>query len=170
MKNCKQYRNSLPELALDPQNAPARLQNHVAACTECSESLAALTATLQLMDAWTAPSPSPYFNVRMAARLREERAAEPAGWFELLRTRIQFLSNIQLRPLLAGALATAIMIGGGTFAGLSPSPVAPSATVNDLRLMDRNEQALDQMDRLLEADNETASTTSGNPNSGSLNQ
>jgi hypothetical protein len=155
--NCTRYQETLPELVFDPSHAAADLKAHVAGCDLCHETLLSLQATLSAMDSWTAPELTPYFDVRMAARLREARAAAPAGWFEQLRTRVLYLSNIQVRPMLAGALATIIMIGGGTYAGLSPAPVAPSAAVADLHMMDKNDQALSQMDQLLQADNDTGS-------------
>jgi len=162
--NCTQYQLDLPELAFDPQNAPAALKAHVDQCPACFEALRTLQATLTLMDQWNAPELTPYFDVRMAARLREERAAAPAGFFEQLRSRIQYLSNVQMQPLLAGVLATIIMIGGGAFAGLAPAPDAPSATVRDLRILDRNDKALDQMDQLLEADNDTGTSANSTMN------
>jgi hypothetical protein len=161
-QHCKQYRDNLVELALSPHHAPthlAEVKTHVSDCASCQESLESLRATMAMMDTWSAPKLNPYFDVRMAARLREERAAAPASWLELLRARFQYLSNLQMRPLMAGALATCIMIGGGTFAGLKPAPVAPSATIVDLRIMDRNDQALQQMDQLMQDDKD--STTVG---------
>jgi hypothetical protein len=159
MKDCKLYHEILPDLVFDPQSVSDEAKTHVAACKECRANLESLRATLSLMDTWEAPAITPYFDVRMAARLREERAAAPASWFELLRARLQFLPTMQRRPLLAGALATLIMVGGGAFAGLTPPPVAPSAAVTDLRMMDRNAKVLDQMDQLLQSDNDSGATT-----------
>jgi hypothetical protein len=162
--NCQKYRNNLMELAVDPANAPESVKSHVAACTSCHDDLLSLQATLSLLDNWSAPEVSPFFDTRMAARLREQRSAPPAGWMEQLRDRIQYLSNLRLRPLMAGALATCIMIGGGTYAGLTPPPVAPSATITDLKLMDKNDQALQQMDRLLQDDDNSGTTSNSNLN------
>ena len=165
LKHCTKYTDELPELLLDEANAPAELKAHAAVCVDCQAELESLSVTFAMMDEWSAPEPSEFFDVRMAARLREERAAQPAGWYENLRARFQFFPAMQMRGVMTGALATLILIGGGAFAGLSPQPQAPSAAVTDLRIMDRNDKALDQMDQLLQADNDTgtASDTTANP-------
>ena len=41
---------------------------------------------MALLDEWQAPEPSPYFDVRLQARLREEKAAKPSGWLQWVRT------------------------------------------------------------------------------------
>ncbi len=40
---------------------------------------------MSLLDEWQAPEPSPYFDVRLNARLREEAATakQPAGWLQV---------------------------------------------------------------------------------------
>jgi hypothetical protein len=65
---------------------------------------------------------------------------------------------MQLRPVLVGALAICIVIGGGTFAGLVSAPPATTASVVDLKMMDKNERALEQMDRLLQEDNDSGAS------------
>jgi len=85
--------------------------------------------------------------------LREEQALAPAGWFERLKSRLMFNTGRQLRPALAGALALVLIVGGGTFAGVSGlvqhSPQS-SAAVEDLQILDKNDQALQTMDQLLQ--------------------
>jgi hypothetical protein len=62
----------------------------------------------------------------------------------------------QFAPALAGALALVLLLGGGGYAGLTVlhqhEQVQASAAVNDLQILDRNEQALQQMDQLLDDD------------------
>src|SRR5882757_4856769 len=97
--NCKHCQDSLPDLLLNaasPANAAAR--EHLAACAACNDGFHALKATFDLLDTWKAPEPSPYFDQRLAVRLREEVAAPPAGWFERLRTRLLFNTGRQFRP------------------------------------------------------------------------
>jgi hypothetical protein len=154
--NCKDCQSALPNLLLDPAapiNAAARA--HIAACAACAEELASLKATFALLDTWRAPQVSPYFDQKLAVRLREEQAAPPAGWLERLKTRLLFNTGRQFRPALTGALALALIVGGGTF-GIStyphPHPVQASAAVNDLQILDKNEQALQQVDQLLQDD------------------
>jgi len=153
--NCRDCQSALPDLLIDPtapSNTSARM--HVDSCNECRQELESLQATMSLLDAWEAPEPSPYFDQKLAVLLREEQAKAPAGWFERMRSRLLFNTGRQFRPALAGALALALLIGGGTFADLSSfhfggSPEA-SATVKDLQVLDKNDQALQTMDLLLQ--------------------
>lgn len=154
--NCKTCQTAFPDLLLDPAapaNAAARA--HVAACADCAQQLAALQATMSLLDTWQAPEVSPYFDQKLAVRLREEQAAPAPGWFERLRTRLLLNTGRQFRPALAGAMALLLIAGGGSLSIATfthhPAQVAPvSAAVNDLQLLDKNEQALQQVDQLLQ--------------------
>ena len=153
--NCKDCQSVLLDLLLDPSapsNAAAR--NHLESCPECKREFKSLEATFALLDTWKAPEPSPYFDQKLAVRLREEQAMPPAGWFERLKSRLLFNTGRQFRPALTGALALILLVGG-TFAGLSGvghSRPQTSATVQDLQLLDKNDQALQAMDQLLQDD------------------
>ena len=157
MIDCKTCRAALPELLLDPAAATATEANeHLTMCAECRAQLAELRATFAMLDEWTAPEPSTYFDSRLHARLREAVAAEPEGFWERTKSFLLFSTGRQLRPAMASALAVVLLIGGGgTFAGLYEQgvighPVAASATVNDLKILDNNAQAEQQMDQLLD--------------------
>src|SRR5271167_827644 len=149
--NCTTCKSELPELLLDPGADSAskkhlQLRAHLATCADCSAEFAALQRTFDLLDAWQAPEPSPYFDQKLAVLLREEQAKPAAGWLERLRERLLFNTGRQFRPALAGALALLLAVGGGTYAGISnfvrPAPATASATVDDLQILDRNEQAI----------------------------
>jgi hypothetical protein len=154
--NCRDCQTDLPDLLLDPaagSNAAAR--EHIAHCAACEKELKSLKATFDLLDTWQAPEPSPYFDQKMAVRLREEQASAPVGWLERLKLRFLFNTGRQFRPALAGALALVLVVGGGTFADLSlfsHPRIEASATVQDLQILDKNEQALQTMDQLLQDD------------------
>jgi hypothetical protein len=163
--NCKTCQNDLPNLLLNPaaqENSAARA--HIAACVGCARELQSLEATMSLLDLWKAPAVSPYFDQKLAVRLREEQAAPPAGFWERMRTRMQLNTGRQFRPALATAMALLLVAGGSTItvSTLShpPAPVALSAPVKDLQILDKNEQALQQVDQLLE-DNAPADSSSG---------
>jgi predicted anti-sigma-YlaC factor YlaD len=151
---CRDCQSALPDLLLDPatpSNAAAR--EHLSACADCRREFEALQATMTLLDTWHAPEPSPYFDQRLAALLREEQAKAPAGWFEKMRSRLLFNTGRQFRPALAGALALLLLIGGGTFANLAGVHLGTheaSAAVTDLQVLDKNDQALQTMDQLLQ--------------------
>jgi hypothetical protein len=117
---------------------------------------------MSLLGQWTAPEPSPFFDTRLHALLREEIAAPPAGFWERMRSRLLFNTSMQLRPIAAGALGLALLVGGGTYAGfnvLHPRPAQVSVTVQELQLLDRNEQAISQMEQL----DDNVNNDAGNP-------
>jgi len=105
---------------------------------------------MSLLDAWQTPAVSPYFDQKLAVRLREEQAAPAPGWFERIKTRLLLNTGRQFRPALAGAMALLLIAGGGGVGIFHPRTVQASATVNDLQILDKNEQALQQMDQLLD--------------------
>jgi hypothetical protein len=113
---------------------------------------------MQVLDAWKAPAPSPYFLTRLGARMREEREAAPAGWLAgaiaRLRATVAYGPGLHVRPLAAVALTVVLLVGGGTYLGVTDwmQPVQPAgqnaAVVHDLQTLDSNAQVLDQMEAL----------------------
>src|ERR1700748_1645480 len=145
--NCKDCQSVFLDLLLEP-GLPmhAAERSHIESCARCREEFKSLEATFALLDAWKAPEPSPYFDQKLVVRLREEQVSAPAGWFERLKSRLLFNTGRQFRPAGAGALAVVLLVGGGgTLVNFSdthhPSGVEASATVNDLQVLDKNEQA-----------------------------
>jgi hypothetical protein len=142
----------LADLLLDPAAATPAAREHVAACADCSKELNELQAAMLAMDAWEAPEPTPYFDTRFAARLREEKANPPAGLWERMRARLLYGSSLEFRPIAAGALALLLMLGGGTAIwvqhGAQPPAPQESATVRDLQLLDGNAQVYQQLNSL----------------------
>jgi hypothetical protein len=155
--NCTGMDGELADLLLDPEMVPAEVQTHVAGCERCRLDLEELRATMGVLDTWHAPEPSPYFLTRMNARMREERQAEPAGWFARLRARIAYGPATHVRPLAAMALTILLLLGGGTYLGITDwnppaAPLGQTAVVNDLVTLDTNAQLLDQLESLSESD------------------
>ena len=173
MMQCKDCQNELADYLFEPKmdrRKKSAVDEHVASCEACSEELVGLVETMAVMDAWKAPEPSPYFDQKMAVLLREEQAKAPAGWLERIRERLLFNTGRQFRPVLIGALALAMLIGGGSFAGFEvfhqqPAQVEASATVNDLQILDKNAQAIEQMDQLLQDDPDSDSGAGTQPQS-----
>jgi len=167
---CHDYKSALPELLLNPA-APsnATVCEHLKSCPACNEEFQSLEATFALLDNWQAPEPSPYFDQKLAVRLREEQALPPAGWFERMRSRLLFNTGRQFRPVVAGALALVLLVAGGTFADLSgfpyPDKAPVSATVNDLQILDKNDQALQTMSLLLQDDGSVTDSIAAPPQS-----
>jgi anti-sigma factor RsiW len=161
--NCKTCQTALPDLLLDPaapETTAARA--HIATCAACAQELASLQATFSLLDDWHTPEVSPYFDQKLAVRLREEQAAAAPGWFERIKIRLLFNTGRQFRPALVGAMALLLVAGGGGVGIFTLSSrthvVEASATVNDLRVLDNNEQALQQVDELLQDDDPADNT------------
>ncbi len=149
--DCNTCRTLLPDLLFAPEGVPAA-QDHLLACEPCRLELAELQATMHLLDTWTAPEPTPYFDARLRARLREAQTEAPEGLWERLVDTLRFSTGWGLRPALAGAFLFLLLLGGGTAAtvwsGHERAPAVSSPAVNDLRIFDNNAQALQQMDLL----------------------
>ncbi len=152
--DCRTCTAMLPDLLLDAELAAKRKEaaEHLKSCAECRSEYEGLRATFALLDEWQAPEPTPYFDTRLQARLREEMDAQPEGLWERMRSFVLFSTGRQFRPLVAGALGCVLLLGGGgTFAGIYLNqPPAASATVNDLKVMDNNAQAEQQISQLLD--------------------
>ena len=156
MMSCKSYQDELAE-SLFGGASSAELTKHVAECSECADEAKSLRATMDLLDAWKAPEPSPYFDQKMTVLMREEQARAPAGLFERIREYVLLSTGRQFRPALTGGLALALLLGGGGYVGVTVlngqhDKVQASAAVNDLQILDRNDQAIQQMDQLLDDD------------------
>ncbi|MGO8758306.1 MAG: anti-sigma factor family protein [Terracidiphilus sp.] len=157
-KNCMGMESELAAMLLEPDAVSAKVREHVAKCERCQSEMRELKATMELMDAWQAPEPSPYFMTRLGARIREEREAEPAGWLAgalaRLRARLTYGSSLHVRPLAAMALTIMLLVGGGTYLGITDwmqpaqSGSQDAAVVHDLQTLDSNAQVLDQMESL----------------------
>jgi anti-sigma factor RsiW len=157
--DCKTCKSHLADLLVDNSReggyaaAHPELSAHLAECTECRTELAELVATFALLDQWTAPDPSPYFDAKVRVRLREAAAAPPEGFWERTRVFLQFSTGRHLRPAMTGALAVLMLVGGGAGIGIyehNNAVVAVSPAVNDLKILDNNAQAIQQMDQLLD--------------------
>jgi hypothetical protein len=156
--NCAGMEAELAGMLLDPGPASAKVQAHVAECEHCQGELKELKATMQMLDGWKAPVPSPYFLTRLGARMREEREAAPAGWLAgtiaRLRATVAYGPGLHVRPLAAVALTVMLLVGGGTYLGVTDwmQPAQPAgqnaAVVHDLQTLDSNAQVLDQMEAL----------------------
>jgi len=93
---CKEARECMLE-AVEAKPVEA-LDEHLNACASCAQELKSMRQTMALLDEWEAPEPSPYFDSRLRARLREA-AAEPRSWLGWLR-----------KPAIAFALALLMVV------------------------------------------------------------
>ncbi len=158
--DCKEFQSELPELVLTAGAIPSvAAVAHMKMCSPCMEEFVSFQETFRTLDMWGAPEPTPYFDQKLAVRLREEQAAPRMGWLERLTTSLQLNTGRNFRPMVAGALALALIVGGGSVMGVNSFqsasiPQQASATVQDLQILDRNDQALQQLDQLQQADDD----------------
>ena len=76
--NCRDVREQLLEVAVEGGPASPEIQPHFDVCVPCAR-VEQMKKTMALLDEWQAPEPSPYFNVRLQARLREEQQKTCGG-------------------------------------------------------------------------------------------
>ena len=148
--------DEIQEMMLDVASggeATSVMNEHLQGCPACAGKLAGMRETMSLLDEWQAPEPSPYFDTRLAASMREERAKPPrAGWLSWFRA-----------PALAGALALILMVAGGinlyngrskgtqqagNIGTTAPIEITPGTAVGDLQTLDKNEDLYANFDLL----------------------
>lgn len=149
---CTEIRELMPDLAAGFDAATPEVNNHLQACAQCATELQEFQQTMALLDEWQVPEPSPYFDVRLRARIREE-AARPTGWFQWIR-----------RPALAVSLAVLMVMSitlvrndGGLSSSRSDEQMAsvptafaaePGTAVGDLQALDKNNELYSDFDLL----------------------
>jgi hypothetical protein len=151
---CEEIRERMPDVAAGLCQPTADESQHLAGCAACAEQLKAMRATMTLLDEWRTPEPSPYFDVRLQARLREEMAKPQAGWLYWFR-----------RPVLAAALTVLVGIGAGLFFARSSGiyappeqeaaisePAEPGTAVSDLQALERNHELYSDFELLDDLD------------------
>ncbi len=163
--DCKDFSKELPDLLLTPNSTPSpAAAAHLRSCPPCTEEYLSFQETFGLLDSWKPVEPTPFFDGKLNARIREVQAAPAMSWLERLQTRFLFNTGRNFRPAMAGALAVALLagVGGGSYLSLShPSsiiPVEASAAINDLQILDRNDQTFKQMDELQQDDDSQTQT------------
>jgi len=153
--NCNEIRELLPDLAtgMDASaTSQPEVNQHIASCDHCAADLRDLQKTMALLDEWQAPEPSPYFDTRMQALLREEMARPQSAWLNWLRRPAWAMS------LAAFVFAGALLVGNksylvetGAISTNPPSlslPVQPGTAVGDLQALERNDELYADFDML----------------------
>ena len=111
---CPEMKNDSGRSGLRVPAVAGEARKHIAECAGCAAELAEMETTWKLLDEWQAPEPSAFFDAKLYARLRtEQTTAAPASFFERAKAWLLYSSNLQMRQLAAGALATVLVIGGG---------------------------------------------------------
>ncbi len=130
---CDEICELMPDLAAGLDAVTPDVNEHLRTCPGCAGKLEEFRRTMALLDEWGAPEPSPYFDVRLRARLREE-AAKPIGWWQWIR-----------KPVLAASLAVCLVASITLFRsdqGYRNEQIAvtaePGTAVGDLQALDKN--------------------------------
>lgn len=149
---CNETREEMPDLAAGLTAVTPEVKAHLDSCAECAGKLEAFRQTMSLLDEWQAPEPSPYFDVRMRARLREESATQTAGWMHWLR-----------KPVLAASFALVMVVGvslvrmnsgerrtnPAALVAVGPQAQAePGTAVGDLQALEKNQNLYSDFDVL----------------------
>jgi predicted anti-sigma-YlaC factor YlaD len=138
---CDEVRELMPDLAAGSEAVAPEVNKHLESCAGCAGKLNEFRQTMALLDEWQVPEPSPYFDVRLRARLREEAARQPAAWWRWIR-----------KPALAVSLAVLMVLSVTLFrtdAGRNPASegssrammlAEPGTAVGDLQALDKNSE------------------------------
>lgn len=144
--NCQDMSERMPDLAAGLSAVTPEMSEHLRACGMCADKLQGLRKTMALLDEWQVPEASPYFDVRLQARLREEMSKSAAGWMQWFR-----------KPALAVSLAVLMVASVTLFrnGAVNPpeaSPIAtvaePGTAVGDLQALDKNNDLYSDFDVL----------------------
>jgi len=150
---CEQLRQEFMEAVLSsPEAASPEMREHLQSCAICASEFASLQQTMSLLDEWEAPEPSPYFNTRLRARMREEALA-PAdrNWFAWLRRPIVAAAAVVLVALGVGLLEMGQYRGDRNTLATNDGVVrvnTPGSAVSDLQYLDKNADLFSEFDAL----------------------
>lgn len=150
---CEEIHEIMPDLASGMTGMTPEISGHLAGCGACAGKMEEFRQTMALLDEWRAPEPSPYFDVRLQARLREEMVKPQPGWMVWFR-----------RPVMAAALSLLMAMGVGLFftrGGGSYKPndnviaindasvqAEPGTAVSDLQALEKNHDLYSDFDLL----------------------
>jgi len=141
----------MPDLAAGLSPAAPEVSQHLEGCASCAAELQSFRQTMALLDQWQAPEPSPYFDVRLHARMREQAAKVSVGWMQWLR-----------KPAMALSLTVIIAAGVSLYEGdlnvhhkteaVNVNPfvqeIEPGTAVGDLSQLDKNHDLYSDFDLL----------------------
>ena len=144
--NCHEAREQMLEM-MSGEN-PSQAAAHLRGCEACSKELASLRSTMALLDEWTAPEPSPYFDAKLRARLQSE-PERARGWQRWIAPLTGW------KPAMAVALATMMVVGISVYKTPTQPPptdaaviIQPGTAVSDLQKLDKNQELYASFDLL----------------------
>src|SRR5262249_42354806 len=136
------------EAALSGGAPGDNVKAHMSACVACENEFQSLRSTMNVLDTWTAPEPSPYFDVRLQARLRDLKE-HPQGLFAQWMEKIG-IHHLTWKPVAASVFALVMAVG--VYMELPMRRQAPvvqaACPVVDLQALDTNQQVLSELQDL----------------------
>jgi anti-sigma factor RsiW len=160
--NCKEIRELLPDVAAGMASETSELTAHVASCDACAAKLDGLRQTMALLDEWKIPEPSPFFDTRLHARLREElpRPASVWSWIRKPALAFSFAALIVVGTLAIGNRSYFTQLESiNTQPPVPAVPADPGTAVGDLQALEKNQNLyadFDVLDELQVQDDVTA--------------
>jgi len=150
--DCNEIRELMPDLAAGLAAVTPEVKAHLDSCAECAGKLEAFRQTMTLLDEWKAPEPSPYFDVRLMARVREESAQQSVGWLRWLRKPVLAVS---FALMMVASVTLFRMNHSPTGSTTTPEPtvalqtvVEPGTAVGDLQALEKNQNLYSDFDVL----------------------
>jgi len=159
---CKELKDEIFEAALSGAAPGESVKAHISTCDACEREFQSLRSTMDVLDTWTAPEPSPYFDVRLQARLRELKE-EPQGFFARWMEKVG-VHHLTWKPVAASVFALVMAVGvyvemPGT-RGRKQPVVQAECPVIDLQALDKNQQILSELQDL---DDDSSNDNSQSP-------
>lgn len=148
---CEEIREVMPDLAAGLMEATPEMGGHLAECSACAGKMEEFRQTMALLDEWKAPEPSPYFDVRLQARLREEMAKPQAGWLTWFRRPVLVASLTVLMGIGVGLFFTkgsGVYNSGNNVVADSQVQAEPGTAVSDLQALEKNHDLYADFDLL----------------------
>ena len=147
---CKDLKDEIFEAALSGAAPGESVKAHMSACAACEHEFRSLRSTMNVLDTWTAPEPSPYFDVRLQARLRELKE-QPQGLFARWMEKIG-VHHLTWKPVAASVFALVMAVGVFVelpgVGGRKQPVVQAACPVVDLQALDKNQQILSELQDL----------------------
>jgi len=138
---CEEIREQMFELMTAEGPLASGVQQHLDGCPACSAELAEMKQTMALMDEWQAPEPSPFFDTRLKALVREEKA-------KAAEKKVSIFAWFR-KPVMAAAAAVALVVGAGVYGAmqLQQKPpmvkeMASDPAIHDLQTLDKDQEVI----------------------------
>jgi anti-sigma factor RsiW len=148
---CDKILETMPDLAAGMVAATPDVSEHLRSCAACATKLDEMRKTMALLDEWQVPEPSPYFDVRLQARLREETAKPATGWLQWFRRPALALSLtilIAVGVMLVSRKTGVVPSNGANEVAQAQDATQPGTAVGDLQALDNNDELYANFDVL----------------------